>query len=148
MKYLVYCLVRNAVEEDRANKGAKQRFQFAGIFLLPDLEAYDVDRDPLSVDSRRRRFITIGFVRPAVGQTCVPWKEPQGSGREIPVELLPHIGLATHVTTPEAASQIIWDGLKPGVLAHTTNSLELQLSPFPPFDKRKRAELCGRDARM
>ena len=127
---VIYCLHCNACDE----RGAKHRFQFAGFFLQPDPAQYHVDRDPVSTASRRRRFLTLGFIRPTVGQTCVPWKEPAGSGLKIPGALFKYFGLVTHVTTQRAASRIIWEGLKPGAVARTTGSLELQFSPFPPFD--------------
>ena len=49
----------------------------------------------------------------------------------MPKPLLQHLGIPVHVTTTHAASTIIWDGLKPGVLTGTTDALELQMSPFP-----------------
>ena len=119
MMRMIYCLLCNVQDE----RGAKHRFQFAGLFLQPDPARYEMDDDPMSTASRRRRFFTLGFIRPAVGQTCVPWKEPAGSGLRIPRALFRDFGLVTHVTTPDAASRIIWEGLKPGAVARTTVSL-------------------------
>ena len=100
MMFLIYCLVRGAWEDARNGRPVKERFQFAGIFTVPDREASADDDDPMRWESRARRFVTLGFVRAAVGQTCVPWKEPEGSGRKFQRPLTEHFGIVTHVTTP------------------------------------------------